>query len=75
MIGQYLSQTNESATVAKTKNFPQLNKALVPRPAVFFSFSFLSNSKREKRMEKKTKIRESQLADFGAFRIMIAMRF
>jgi len=51
VIGQYLSQTNESAT-AKTKNFPQLNKALVPRLAVFFSFSFLSNSKREKRMEK-----------------------
>jgi len=31
MIGQYLSQTNESATVAKTKNFPQLNKAPVQR--------------------------------------------
>jgi len=28
MIGQYLSQTNESATVAKTKIFPPLNKAL-----------------------------------------------
>ena len=39
---------------------------LVPRPAVFFSFHSGG---------KKTKIRESQLADFGAFRIMIAMRF
>jgi len=29
MIGQYLSQTNESATVAKTKIFSKLNKALV----------------------------------------------
>jgi len=29
MIGQYLTQTNESATVPKTKNFCQLNKASV----------------------------------------------
>jgi hypothetical protein len=27
MIGQYLPQTNESATVAKSKNFSELNKA------------------------------------------------
>jgi len=31
MIGQYLSNTNESATVALSKNFWQLNKALVDR--------------------------------------------
>jgi hypothetical protein len=29
MIRQYLSQTNESATVPKIQNFCQLNKALV----------------------------------------------
>jgi hypothetical protein len=29
MIGQYLPQTNESATVPKTQKFCQLNKALV----------------------------------------------
>ena len=28
MIGQYLPQTNESATVAKSKIFSRLNKAL-----------------------------------------------
>jgi hypothetical protein len=31
MIGQYLPQTNESATVPKTQNFCQLNKAEEPR--------------------------------------------
>jgi len=29
MIGQYLSNKNENATVAKSKIFPELNKALV----------------------------------------------
>jgi len=29
MIGQYLPQTNESATVPKIQNFCQLNKALM----------------------------------------------
>jgi len=28
MIGQYLSNKNESATIAKFKIFPELNKAL-----------------------------------------------
>jgi hypothetical protein len=29
MIGQYLSNTNESATVSISQNFSELNKALV----------------------------------------------
>jgi len=30
MIGQYLPQTNENATVAKSKNFRELNQAIAP---------------------------------------------
>ena len=33
MIGQYLPQTNESATVAKSKNFSYVNKAHVRKSA------------------------------------------
>jgi len=32
MIEQYFSNTNESATVAKGKNFRKLNKAFAPPP-------------------------------------------
>jgi len=35
MIGQYLAQTNESATVPKTFQFSELNKALVPKSEKF----------------------------------------
>jgi len=31
MIGQFLSNTNESATVSILQNFLELNKALLPR--------------------------------------------
>ena len=30
MIEQYLSNANENAIITKTKNFRELNKALVP---------------------------------------------
>jgi len=44
MIGQYLSNKNESATIPKTKKFLELSKALVPfflfRGTVALSFLF-----------------------------------
>jgi len=44
MIGQYLSNKNENATVAKSKNFSELNKAHMKKfldfDIVVFSFLF-----------------------------------
>jgi len=38
MIGQYLSNTNENATVSILQNFLQLNKALALRKDFFYFF-------------------------------------
>jgi len=43
MIGQYLSNTNESATVYEAKNFYELNKALVTKKRIQIFSDFPSH--------------------------------